>query len=255
MISEENLKSKVHSETGSTGGRSRKKKTARRILCQMAKAVFFDTNLKKVRNGKVVQDPIRSESSLSAKSEKISILMNEKSNRKQSEENHHWKLNPMIGSSDLSSSSSSTLTYSSSISSSSSSCSSSSWPIPESKSSWISFSGRDKSFRLNSIDKKQSNETRSSKYCCITRLSLLLFSLSVLIFWGKICAILCTSTWFYFVSTSRRDIEEEDEDDESPVMDKSPEEIIQSKEYKKKVIMEGLLERNHRSSFNLQHPQ
>ncbi|XWS39528.1 hypothetical protein CRYUN_Cryun18bG0063300 [Craigia yunnanensis] len=70
---------------------------------------------------------------------------------------------------------------------------------------------------------------------------LLLISLAVTIFWGKFCAILCTSIWLYFLPHQQ------------PVgvtgnlenIKRSPEK--KSRDYKKKVIMDGLLERNHNS--------
>ncbi|KAL3850786.1 hypothetical protein ACJIZ3_012668 [Penstemon smallii] len=55
-------------------------------------------------------------------------------------------------------------------------------------------------------------------------------SLVALIIWGKIVAIMtCTSTWLYFLPGRGSQIFEE---------------VVDSDEYKKRVIMEGLLERN-----------
>ncbi|XVE49813.1 hypothetical protein DITRI_Ditri01bG0111700 [Diplodiscus trichospermus] len=68
---------------------------------------------------------------------------------------------------------------------------------------------------------------------------LLLLSLAVTIFWGKICAILFASISLYFLSHQQPtgvtgNLEN---------IKTSPEK--KSRDYKKKVIMEGLLERNH----------
>lgn len=64
-----------------------------------------------------------------------------------------------------------------------------------------------------------------------------LMSLFVLIFWGKACAIVCTCTWLLFVP--RRSV--------SNNVSSRIDEISKacSERYKKKVIMEGLLERNN----------
>lgn len=68
-------------------------------------------------------------------------------------------------------------------------------------------------------------------------LSLLVISLLILIFWGKICAIFCTSTWLFLIpqwSAKPRRSEK--------VGDLSPD--VYSDLYKKKVVLEGFLERN-----------
>ncbi|OMO92638.1 hypothetical protein CCACVL1_06795 [Corchorus capsularis] len=70
---------------------------------------------------------------------------------------------------------------------------------------------------------------------------LLLVSLAVTIFWGKICAILFTSIWLYFVPQQQQ----------SAGVIRNLESIKRSSEkksrdyYKKKVIMEGLLDRTY----------
>lgn len=58
--------------------------------------------------------------------------------------------------------------------------------------------------------------------------------------WGKLCAILCTSAWFYFVPRLRS------EDSVSNGLI-SAESFYDSEEYKKKVVMDGFLERSRRS--------
>ncbi|KAK6241609.1 hypothetical protein SCA6_006998 [Theobroma cacao] len=68
---------------------------------------------------------------------------------------------------------------------------------------------------------------------------LLLASLAVTIFWGKICAIFFTSMWLYFLPHQQpADVIGNLEN-----MKRIPE--AKSRDYKKSVIMEGLLERNH----------
>ncbi|KAJ4729925.1 Transmembrane protein [Melia azedarach] len=73
----------------------------------------------------------------------------------------------------------------------------------------------------------------SSFNCCI---SLLLMSLAVTILWGRICAILFTSIWLYFTPQQRT------------CRPENLKRSVSKKEYrvyKKRIIMEGLLERNH----------
>ncbi|XP_059448815.1 uncharacterized protein At5g23160 [Corylus avellana] len=74
-------------------------------------------------------------------------------------------------------------------------------------------------------------------------LSIIMVTLIIMLFWGRICAILCTSAWFYFVPRLRNVTKSDD------VVEKNPNSLDQdydSEEYKKKVVLEGFLERNHR---------
>lgn len=63
-------------------------------------------------------------------------------------------------------------------------------------------------------------------------LFLMLISLLVLIFWGRVCAIFCTSTWLFLMP--RWTIKNNRIDELSP-------------ERKRKIVMEGLLSRQRRS--------
>ncbi|KAK8493335.1 hypothetical protein V6N12_000547 [Hibiscus sabdariffa] len=58
--------------------------------------------------------------------------------------------------------------------------------------------------------------------------------------WGRLCAILCTSAWYYVCPRFRT----RSNDNETTA--DSDDEYLNSKEYKKKVVLEGLLQRNHR---------
>ncbi|XP_057748585.1 uncharacterized protein LOC130967649 isoform X1 [Arachis stenosperma] len=64
-------------------------------------------------------------------------------------------------------------------------------------------------------------------------------TLVILLLWGRLCAIVCTSTWLYFVHRFRL-VQEND-----VVVESSKELDLDSNLYKKKVVLEGLLERNH----------
>jgi hypothetical protein len=77
-----------------------------------------------------------------------------------------------------------------------------------------------------------------------------------MIFWGRFCAILCTSAWLYFIPRFRDSVvvvgggDNHDDDDDDAKMKSKNVVDLDSEEYKKKVIMEGLLGRNNRGNNN-----
>lgn len=95
---------------------------------------------------------------------------------------------------------------------------------------------RGDSFRSNSAGPEQRQQDNAQKhgnggygfnggqYYC-----LLVICLLVLVFWGKIVAIFCTSTWFYLVPRSTRYVSPQDGKEFSG---------IAFEKYKQKVIME-----------------
>ncbi|WJX73426.1 hypothetical protein P8452_57208 [Trifolium repens] len=88
-----------------------------------------------------------------------------------------------------------------------------------------------------SVSKKSSFVEDKSKRN-IALCMLWIISLLVLILWGKFFAILCTSIWFYFVPfRQRRKCK--------GVIGSYRESEFDSVQYKKKIIMEGILERSH----------
>lgn len=199
------------------GGRKKKGKFSR-----VVRAVLFETYLsKKIRSRKSRQNSFRSSSSLSSKYDKNSNSVEEKSMPRESpEEVDDQRLNRNTSSS--SSSHPSTITTTGGSPSLCASCSTCS----------RSMSGRKVSPRSNSIYLKQRNDDGGRIY----GLCLLLISLLVLIFWGKVCAIFCTSTWLFFLPRRNLGYELPEYGGQSPEMD--------TVGYKKKIIMEGLLERN-----------
>ncbi|GLT37906.1 hypothetical protein SLA2020_121900 [Shorea laevis] len=82
-------------------------------------------------------------------------------------------------------------------------------------------------------------ESRKGYFGPNAGLSSLLISLLILTFWGKIWAIFCTTTWLFFIP--RWSIKPSRSE---KMVELSPE--IESELYRKKAIMEGLLERNRR---------
>lgn len=111
-------------------------------------------------------------------------------------------------------------------------------PLPERRNSLIRSNSSGPKQRLD-IAQKHGNEGCGFN----AGLFLLLICLLVLIFWGKICAIFCTSTWFFLVPRSTRLCV-------SPEAGKEFYSGIGFEKNKKKVIMEGLLERNHARRVN-----
>ncbi|KAF9678670.1 hypothetical protein SADUNF_Sadunf07G0059200 [Salix dunnii] len=71
-------------------------------------------------------------------------------------------------------------------------------------------------------------------------MSIIITTLVIMVVWGKLCAILCTSAWFYFVPRLRS------EDTVSNGLI-STESFYDSEEYKKRVVLDGFLERSRRS--------
>lgn len=89
-------------------------------------------------------------------------------------------------------------------------------------------------------------EDKRKGHCCVSNMVLCMFlvSLLVLILWGKFVAILCTSILFYLVRPSRR--WPSSCNNEGVLCGESNNNNeFDSVQYKKKVIMEGLLDRSH----------
>ncbi|XP_058090734.1 uncharacterized protein LOC131237094 [Magnolia sinica] len=192
----------------------RRRKIARRILARFVRLKVPETQSAKVRNGKFRSDPIHSSNS----SEKNAAVVKSVAEtcRKSSEVDDRKIKAPTASSS----------------SSSSSSVSSSGR-----KNLVVSDSGVSRSRRRM--------EKGSGKYDYTTGLYLLLISLSVLVLWGRLCAILWTSTCLCFAPLRKTDDVRSEKDDQPGNMKKSPE--IRGRENRKQVIMEGLFERNHHS--------
>ncbi|KAK7349018.1 hypothetical protein VNO80_23845 [Phaseolus coccineus] len=79
----------------------------------------------------------------------------------------------------------------------------------------------------------------------VVGMSVVAVTLVIMIFWGRLCAILCTSLWLYSAPRFQRigGIN----DDGNPKTTPSNDVDLDSEEYKKQVIMKGLLGRNHRT--------
>lgn len=77
----------------------------------------------------------------------------------------------------------------------------------------------------------------------VVGLSVLLVTMVIMILWGRLCAILCTSAWFYFSSKFKSTAYPAGDPKPSP----DPLRLdLESEEHKKKVVLEGFLERRRR---------
>ncbi|KAH1074010.1 hypothetical protein J1N35_026338 [Gossypium stocksii] len=79
-------------------------------------------------------------------------------------------------------------------------------------------------------------------------MSVIVVTLIIMLVWGRLCAILCTSAWLYFCPLLRTRVN--GNGSSSGGGGESTQNLndsyLNSKEYKKKVVLEGLLHRNNR---------
>ncbi|XP_058005387.1 uncharacterized protein LOC110632409 [Hevea brasiliensis] len=122
--------------------------------------------------------------------------------------------------------------------------------VQEIKTNSVSFSSSSSSKSASSLSSCSSCSTSISEPNNLLKppktmgnslIYLLLFSLTMTIFLGKLNAILFTTIWLYFLP--RFHVSDDIRPSEDPT---SLAERKESKEYKKRIIMEGLLERNYR---------
>ncbi|KAF5747404.1 hypothetical protein HS088_TW05G00125 [Tripterygium wilfordii] len=84
------------------------------------------------------------------------------------------------------------------------------------------------------------NEKEFSKLDPIVGFSIVTITLLIMLLWGRLCAIFCTSAWFYFVPRLRSNM-----DHSGTNVSGSTRPDLDSEEYKKRVVMEGFLQRNN----------
>ncbi|KAL4362008.1 hypothetical protein GQ457_04G005000 [Hibiscus cannabinus] len=94
--------------------------------------------------------------------------------------------------------------------------------------------------RVNLKHHKRKNNVVVEKLDPLMGLSIIMVTLVIMLLWGRLCAILCISVWFYF----RPQISINDNNTKS--ITDSNDSNLNSEEYKKKIVLEGLLERNHK---------
>lgn len=208
------------------GGRRKKDRNVK--LSRILKAVFTGTFLaKKLRKRKLRQSSFRSETNIATNGDKS---LNSVNNNSMEQDVNNLSINSNVSSCSRCSAAFTSTTLCSSCSSSSASNS-------------RSISQRCNSLRSNLIGSKQRQEDNDNnvqehgkgRYGFYIGLCLPIISLLALICWGKVFAIFCTSMGFFLVSwRCRCDLPEDGI--------KSLE--FDSNEYKKRIIMEGLLKRN-----------
>ncbi|XP_059310262.1 uncharacterized protein At5g23160-like [Lycium ferocissimum] len=87
-------------------------------------------------------------------------------------------------------------------------------------------------------------EINNSNFDSIICMSILMVTLLIMLFWGKACAIICTCAWFYFLP---RVSNTGDHCWKGWQLGIAGGINVNSEEYKKKVVLEGFLERNHKN--------
>ncbi|XP_022762470.1 uncharacterized protein At5g23160-like [Durio zibethinus] len=98
--------------------------------------------------------------------------------------------------------------------------------------------------RTNLKELQRKNNEVVEKLDSMMGMSIIMVTLIIMLLWGRLCAILCTSAWFYFCPSFRPTINNNDTTVKSTA--NSNDLDLDSEDYKKKVVLEGLLERNHR---------
>lgn len=78
------------------------------------------------------------------------------------------------------------------------------------------------------------------KFDPIVGMSIIIVTLAIMLIWGKLCAILCTFAWLFLVPRLRNVDGSMGKELNSGSLD------LESEEYKKKVVLEGLLQRDRR---------
>ncbi|XP_075089168.1 uncharacterized protein LOC142170735 [Nicotiana tabacum] len=88
------------------------------------------------------------------------------------------------------------------------------------------------------VDEEKDTTFNKGHFDSVIGMSILMVTLIIMLFWGKFCAIVCTSAWFYFLPRFRA---------KNELVINGGNLDVNSKEYKKKVVLNGFLERNHRN--------
>ncbi|CAN7069038.1 hypothetical protein IGI04_041769 [Brassica rapa subsp. trilocularis] len=108
------------------------------------------------------------------------------------------------------------------------------------------------STRYGKLDMKPSREKngpRVEKFDPVIGISVIVLTLVIMLVWGRLCAILCTSAWCYFLPRLRDAAalakrKRSGSDGSSCVPD------LNSESYKRKVVMDGFLGRQNRVSLS-----
>ena len=96
------------------------------------------------------------------------------------------------------------------------------------------------------VEKYSRDGKLAGKADSFVAITIIMVTLAMMVIFGRLFAILCTSAWFYFIRYLRSD-SKSDEIFSSEFDDRNS----NSEELKKKVIFEGFLERKHRSPIGI----
>uniref|UniRef100_A0A7N0U0K2 Uncharacterized protein n=1 Tax=Kalanchoe fedtschenkoi TaxID=63787 RepID=A0A7N0U0K2_KALFE len=102
----------------------------------------------------------------------------------------------------------------------------------------------------NSCLPSRSKSERLSKLDPLVGLSMVMITLLVMVIWGRVCAILSMSAWFYFVSLCNSHAPNEILNSKLDVQRVSTGSATM-KECKKRIVLDGFLERDNRKQLQL----
>ncbi|XP_057963051.1 uncharacterized protein At5g23160 [Malania oleifera] len=112
----------------------------------------------------------------------------------------------------------------------------------------------------NAQKKSRNNESRRrrrseedeavDRFAPVIGMSVIMVTLVIMVLWGRLCAVLCTSAWCYFIPRMRARAKS----DRTGIVKTgsalgSGDPDLSSEEYKRRVVLDGFLERNRRSAF------
>lgn len=101
-------------------------------------------------------------------------------------------------------------------------------------------------------NKRDQSSRGQSKYDPIVGMSIIMVTLIIMLIWGRLCAILCTSACFYFIprlSAASQSQNGNERSTEHSFLNSGDPESVDSKQYKKRVVLEGLLQRSHHATL------
>lgn len=84
--------------------------------------------------------------------------------------------------------------------------------------------------------------TGANKLDPLVGMTIIMVTLIIMFLWGRLCAILCTAAWFYLIPRLTNSNSSSTAGNPHPRVDDLD---FNSDEYKKKVVLEGFLERNN----------
>ncbi|KAK3024606.1 hypothetical protein RJ639_044511 [Escallonia herrerae] len=98
--------------------------------------------------------------------------------------------------------------------------------------------------KARQVNAHSENDTFAGKFDPLVGMSIIMVTLAIMMLWGKLCAILCTSAWFFCVPRLKTAMKPSNIIVKNVLNSSRPD--MDSEEYKKRVVLQGLLDRNHR---------